>query len=119
MWGWKDPNCAKYINEILPILINPFFVYIVRNADDAIQSDMDRGQKSHRSHVKARNKKFTATYEDLSLLYPTTTIEYEWATEHKLECVIQIAKHLKEPITDQQIIDAVSFIQPGAYRNLR
>jgi hypothetical protein len=43
LWGWKDPRNALTIGLYHPHLVNPHYVYIVRNADDAANSIATRG----------------------------------------------------------------------------
>ncbi len=118
VWGWKDPNCAKYIDHVLPIIVNPQFIYIVRNEQDAIESELRRNRTTNRPGVKRRNTTFTLTYDRIAQQYPTLTIQYEQAIQQPEQCAIQMAHHIDEGITITQIGKAAQFIQPGGYRTL-
>lgn len=43
LWGWKDPRNALTIGLYHPHLVNPHYVYIVRNVGDAANSILTRG----------------------------------------------------------------------------
>jgi hypothetical protein len=118
VWGWKDPNCAAYIQEVMRLLVNPRFVYVKRNVNDAMHSDLRRNPKTKQDAVIKRNTAFTHTYNLIATQYPTTIIQYEHAIEFPDECVAQIAQHVQESVTDEQINRAIRFVRPGQYRNL-
>jgi len=43
LWGWKDPRNALTVGLYHPHLVNPHYIFIVRNVDDAANSIISRG----------------------------------------------------------------------------
>ena len=118
VWGFKDPNCAQYLDDILPLLINPLFIYIVRNGEAAIESDLRRNKKAVRENVIARNNRYTRKYEDTALSYPCLRLQYEDVVDKPLKHSDMIAEFIDENIGVQEIVSAECFVKPGNYRTI-
>ncbi len=39
VWGWKDPLSALYIDDILPDLVNPHFIFVTRDTTAAVMRE--------------------------------------------------------------------------------
>ena len=45
IWGWKLPKTVYFINEVMPHLVNPYFIVIYRNPYAIAQSASMRGNR--------------------------------------------------------------------------
>jgi len=118
VWGFKDPNCARYIGLIEPYLINPRYIYIKRSLPKTVESDLRRGQKSRR-HATRRNTAYKSVYDTIEQKRTCLSLEYDIVVACPTETVDLISQFCGNTATKEQRSRAVEFIQPGDYRDIK
>ncbi len=118
VWGWKFPNAANYLDQILTKLRNPRFIIVYRDmvATSAAQMRWHNRSFAHAISEVAlqqlRNTSFSERHD-----YPTMMVSYEKAIVHPERFISDLSGFLGMPEPDNKQ-ELVRFMEPESYKSL-
>jgi len=119
IWGWKDPSADLYLRDVIDILPNPHFVFVVRDpAAVAGAHNVLVGQSTSDAFnaAMARYNRYWALLSEWRR--PTLLVSYERGRLRPLELLEQLGKFYGVNISFELAKKVSAFISPvGGYRS--
>lgn len=121
VWGWKIPRSFEYLNEIEPIILNPYYIIVFRDVlaislrnelalGGPFQSYMDRAIKRNAQLIQIINKSKV----------PTLLVSYEKALLNPEFLVRTLSNFLKiKTLSEEEITNLVSLVRPNPKKYLQ
>ena len=117
IWGWKDPNAANYLNQLIPKLINPHYVIVCRDPVAATMGHMRWHAREAKFAIgdivvqQQRNVMFSL-YCDAPVLF----VSYEKVLMNPGSFIAELTAFLDvPPPQDEQSL--IAFLAPGSYKD--
>lgn len=118
IWGWKFPDAANYLDAIIQPLRNPRFILVTR--DLSANANAIAARHGTFDTFRALEAVMLKTQKNLSMINrfrrPTLMVSYEKLLLKTDQTVREIAGFLNIGTTEEQIAEAVEFVQPGLYQ---
>ncbi|MFC3051678.1 sulfotransferase family protein [Kordiimonas pumila] len=114
-WGWKMPHSLHYIEELLPDIRNPHFVFVFRNMLSTTMSQVNRSKNDTTVENALRfslrqNVIMAELIEKLDI--PMLLINYDRAVESKDEFIQAATDFMNLTVTPEQRQNCRDFIDP-------
>ncbi len=115
IWGWKDPLSAYYVEEISPLLFEPFYIFVLRDPLAVALGEKNKNGSSILDSLSGccsiYQKSIRFAIESQS---PVLFISYEKAIQHKEDIVngLELFSGVKIETKDKPLLE--SYITSGA-----
>ena len=118
VWGWKNPQAANHLENLLPGLENPHLVVVFRDLVATMKAHIRwhrRGQIYAAQDVMLQQQRNWYLIERWKV--PTAMVSYEKAILARNRFIDDLAGFLSAPVpTGQARHEFLSFLEPGSYK---
>jgi hypothetical protein len=119
VWGWKYPDAANYLHQLLPHLVNPRFIVVWRDPFTSAMRKMTSVQMERDACLLEIESNAIRHVNNVSFIRstdaPCLLVSYEKAILRPEKFITQIASFIgmPEPASTDEMI---SFMAPGRYK---